>query len=281
MAKVLSISSQVVYGHVGNSCTAFVLQRMGHEVLGLPTILLSNRPGYGAIAGDRTSPEILDRMLKALLSNGWFQDLDAIVTGYLPSLEQVSLCDRWISKIQSLNPNLTYLCDPIIGDEPSGVYLDEAAAEAIRAQLMPRAHILTPNCFELSWLSNKSTLDAASTIAAAQSLGLPAIVVTSAPARGPNTLANILIEANSVCATISDRHTVQAHGTGDFFASHFLGHVLHGHSKQTSLRAATAAIEGILEKSSGRSELSLIETQAEWASKDPPLADLSALPGLR
>ena len=56
MAKVLSISSQVVYGHIGNSAAAFVLQRMGHDVMAVPTIILSNRPGYKAIQGERAGP---------------------------------------------------------------------------------------------------------------------------------------------------------------------------------------------------------------------------------
>ena len=36
--NVLSIQSQVVYGHVGNSAAAFVLQRQGHAVWQVPTI---------------------------------------------------------------------------------------------------------------------------------------------------------------------------------------------------------------------------------------------------
>jgi pyridoxine kinase len=280
MAKVLSISSQVVYGHVGNSSAGFVLQRMGHDVLGLPTIILSNRPGYKHIAGERSDPAMLHKMLEAILSNGWLDGVDAILTGYLTSTSHVELCERWIAKIKGLNTNAVYLCDPIIGDDPSGIYLDEAAARSIRALLVPHADILTPNCFELSWLSGRRISGGASAVAAARSLSLPAVIVTSAPGNGPNTLANILVEGDEACATLSDRRTIHAHGTGDFFASNFLGHTLNGLSRQTSLRAATAAIELILEKSGGKTELSLIETQAEWGASDPALAPLTTLPGI-
>ncbi len=279
MAKVLSISSQVVHGHVGNSCTAFVMQRMGHEVLGLPTILLSNRPGYEAIAGERIDAAKLDAMLEAVASNGWLADVDAIFTGYLPTREHAGLSQKWIARIKSLNPGAIYLCDPIIGDEPGGMYIDESAALAVRDGLVPLADILTPNAFELSWLSDRATGNAAEAIAAANLLSCPAVLVTSAPANMPNSLANILVEASGAAATVSPRQTVQAHGTGDFFASHFLSAKLNGLDNRTALRAATAAINIVLGASVGRGELAIVETQAAWAKSDPALAPLASIAG--
>ena len=179
MAKVLSVSSQVVYGHVGNSTAAFVLQRMGHEVLSLPTVLLSNRPGYGAIAGEPVSPAKLDAMLGALWSNGWLAGVDAILTGYIPTAEHAVLCERWI---KALDRNALYVCDPIVGDEPGGVYIREDAACAIREKLVPLADVLTPNLFELGWLTGRAVADAGGAVEAARSLWKPDVIVTSAPA---------------------------------------------------------------------------------------------------
>ena len=45
--RILSISSQVAYGPVGNSAAVPALQAMGHEVLAIPTVMLSNHPGHG------------------------------------------------------------------------------------------------------------------------------------------------------------------------------------------------------------------------------------------
>ncbi len=280
MANVLSISSQVVYGHVGNSTTAFVLQRMGHGVLSLPTIILSNRPGYKAIAGERTDPQKLAHILEALQSNGWLAGLDAVLTGYLPSPEHVMLCAHWIAKLRLLNPRAIYLCDPIIGDEPDGIYVDEASARSVRDLLVPLADIVTPNAFELGWLSDHKVSDPAAAVSAAQSLSRPAVLATSAPAGISGTIANILIEAEGCAATVSPLRAVQAHGTGDFFASNFLAHKLNGLSSRTALRAAAATIDLVLDRSDGRTELPLVETQADWANGDPPLAALARLPGI-
>jgi pyridoxine kinase len=277
MAKVLSISSQVVYGHVGNSTACFVLQRIGHEVLSLPTVLLSNRPGYRALAGERTDPAELDAMLEAGQANGWLGDVDAILTGYIPTAEHAALCERWITRIKVLNPDTLYLCDPIIGDEPAGIYLEETAARAVREHLVPLADILTPNRFELGWLSGRPIPDAAAAVAAAGALSRPAVIVTSAPADAPNRIANILVEGRDVAATASMRETVQAHGTGDFFAANFLAHKLNGLNNREALQAAAAATAMILAASEGQSELALIETQTLWAGADGAPAALVSL----
>jgi pyridoxine kinase len=280
MAKVLSISSQVVYGHVGNSTACFVLQRMGHEVLSLPSVLLSNRPGYTALAGDRTDPAQLDAMLAAALANGWLGDIGAILTGYIPSAEHAALCERWIRRIKALSPEAVYLCDPISGDEPAGLYINEAAARAIRDQLVPLADILTPNRFELGWLSSRPIPDAAAAVAAARALSRPAAIVTSAPAGARDRIANILVEGLDAAATVSPRLSVQARGTGDFFAAHFLAHRLAGSTNRDALRASTAAMTMILAASEGRSELALIETQALWAGAGLPPAALAPVSSL-
>lgn len=68
---------------------------------------------------------------------------------------------------------------------------------------------------------------------------------------------------------------MQAHGTGDFFASLFLAHKLNGYVASAALRAATAAIDTVLERTAGRSELALVETQDIWAAKEPALAALA------
>ena len=43
---IVSISSQVVYGHVGNCAAVPALQALGFEVLALPTVLLAHHPGH-------------------------------------------------------------------------------------------------------------------------------------------------------------------------------------------------------------------------------------------
>ena len=276
MAKVLSISSQVVYGHVGNSTAAFVLQRMGHEVLSLPTVLLSNRPGYKAIAGEPIDAGKLDAMLGAAWSNGWLAGVDAILTGYIPTAAHAALCEK-VDQGARGRMRCTFATRSS-ATSPAGVYIDEEAALAIREKLVPLASVLTPNLFELGWLSGRAIGGAAAAVDAARSLRRPAVIVTSAPAGAPDRLANMLVEETRTAACVCPRETVHAHGTGDFLAAIFLAHRLNGLSNREALQAAVAAMGHVLAASRGRGELALVDTQAEWARQPPPLAPLAPLP---
>ena len=85
MARVLAISSFLAHGRVGLGAGVPVLQALGHEVIQLPTVILSNHPGHAAVAGQTIAPDHLGAMLAALQTNGWLADIAAIVTGYLPA----------------------------------------------------------------------------------------------------------------------------------------------------------------------------------------------------
>jgi pyridoxine kinase len=265
MSKVLLISSQVVHGHVGNSAATFVLQRFGHETLGLPTVILSNRPGYPAVEGIRLGPELLDTMLEAGLANGWLDGVDAIVTGYLPTRGHVELCSRWLAQLRARRREIIYFCDPILGDAPGGIYIDEDAAEAIRDALLPQADYVTPNAFELSWLSRQDIFSVEDAAAAAKGLARPAVLVTSAPGETPDRMVNLLVKDGRTHAALVSRRAVHAYGTGDAFLSFFIAYLLDGYEPDFALRAATASIDTILDVTGESSELALVASQAAWA----------------
>ena len=50
--NILSIQSDVVYGHVGNAAARFALQRGGHEVWAVLTVLLSSHAGSAKVGGE-------------------------------------------------------------------------------------------------------------------------------------------------------------------------------------------------------------------------------------
>ena len=53
MARVLALSSHVAFGSVGLAAIVPALQWLGHEVIVMPTVVLSNHPGYARFAGER------------------------------------------------------------------------------------------------------------------------------------------------------------------------------------------------------------------------------------
>lgn len=233
--KVLSISSQVVWGPVGNSAAVPALQAKGHEVLALPTITLSNHPGHGAPAGFRTQAEDMARMFAALEAIGALSGLDAVLTGYFASVGQVEEVARLLDRVRV--PFL--LVDPVMGDH-GRLYIPQEVAEAIRDHLVPRASCLTPNAFELSWLADAPVTDQASAIDAAQGLGVAEVLATSVPV-GERELATMLITADETDIVVTPKQDRVPHGTGDFLSGLYLAARL----SQTPEQAFHAAMDGL------------------------------------
>lgn len=256
MARVIAISSQVVSGHVGLNAMVPALQACGHDVTALPTILLSNHPGHGAVAGERIAPELLSGMLDAIDAHGWLRDVDAIVSGYLPSVEHVAFAQQLVGRVRAVSPNASYTCDPVLGDDPKGLYIAEDAATAIRERLLPLADLALPNRFELAWLSGREVTDPASAIAAARQLGPALVVATSVPETG-GRLATLAVAATTSAERTVARRPGVPNGTGDLLAGLFLGLRLGGRSAEDALAASTAVVEAVISTSEGRHELDL------------------------
>lgn len=266
MARILAISSQVVSGHVGLSAMVPALQRQGHEVLPLPTVLLSNHPGKHAAAGTRIDADVMIRILAALERNGRLHGVDAVLTGYLPDAAHVSVVHETISRVRALNPSALFACDPVIGDDPKGIYIDAAAANAIRDRLIRSAGLITPNRFELAWLSGHTVTDPNSAVHAARSLALPLVVATSVPTGG-DRLATLAITADRVAETSVPRRDVVPNGTGDLLAALFVSEYLATRPDLGSaLHAAVGWVDRVLDASAGRDELNLA---ADWLSDRP------------
>lgn len=267
VANVLSMSSQVARGAIGNTAIRFALERLGHTVFALPTILLSNHPGHMVSAGRVVGPTALKEMLDALEKNGWLQEVDAILTGYMPSLDHVAIAVLAIEKIKALNPKVRVMVDPAFGDDPKGLYVDRRAAEAIGAGLLRRADIITPNRFELEWLAGRPVTDTSSAHSAAQTLDPEQVLATSIPS--DDGLLNLVISRGfSVAASVAQRKTVP-HGTGDLFAALYLAQELAGARSADALALATAGIEAVLDITGDKDELDLVGSQDRWADPDP------------
>ena len=273
MPKILSFSSQVAYGHVGHSAGQFALQRLGVEVIALPTVVLSNRPDRPHKAGQRIEPNRLAEMLESLEANGLLGGLDAVFAGYMPSVEHVERVAGCIARLKRGLPDLRVMCDPILGDDPGGLYIPEDTAAAIRDRLIPLADIVKPNRFELGWLRGTTVGSTEEAIEAAWELA-PMVLVTSG-AEPMGKLTNLLICRDGGWLTEVIRREQVPHGSGDFMAALFLGHLVQGRPAPEALALATAGVEAVVEASLESDELRLIESQDQWALPAPwPLEEL-------
>jgi pyridoxine kinase len=267
MSKILSFSSQVAFGHVGHSAAVFAWQRLGIDVIALPTIILSNRPDYSRVAGLPVEPERLAEMLESLHENAMLDGLDAVFTGYMPTAEHVGVITDWLLRLRRQQPDIRVMCDPILGDDPGGLYVPQSAAEALRDRLIPLAEIVKPNRFELGWLRDVEidSLDAA--LEAATQLASMVLVTSGAEPIGK--LTNLLICRDEAWVTEVRRREEVPHGSGDMMAALFLGYLMGGATAPEALALATAGIEAVVEASIGSDELRLVESQDQWAAPAP------------
>jgi pyridoxine kinase len=273
--KILAISSQVASGHVGLSAMVPAWQALGHEVIALPTVVLSNHPGRQPTHGVRIEAEMLAAMVATLDANGRLEGVDAVLTGYLPSAAHAVMARDVVRRCVRKSARTVYLCDPVLGDDPKGLYIDPLAAAVIGNELVPLADIVTPNRFELAWLTGLRVDGVEGAIAAARALGRPLTVGTSIPADGAR-LATVAVGRERVDQLFVARREDAPNGTGDLLAALILDGILAGRLRgdptdACGLAAAVAVIDQILEASVGRAEMDLVGAIAGWhrAGKAP------------
>jgi pyridoxine kinase len=258
--QVLTISSQVAAGPVGNSAIVPALLAMGVTPVAIPTIVLSNHPGHGKPEGMAVSADKLALMLERLAALGFLKDDVVVLTGYFANAEQIEAVAAFLAML----PRSHYLCDPILGDTHKGLYVTDSVACAIRDRLVPLADSLTPNAFELGWLTRNEVRDFA---AARQACGLLAgktVVVTSIPQGAKLTTA--LFEG-SMSSTITRPKLDQVpHGTGDLLSGLLAGRLALGQSLGDSLGFAVAATEHVIAASAGTASLDLASGLKAMAS---------------
>lgn len=234
MSAILSFSSEVVYGAIGNSICCPIWQQMGFDAWSIPTVLLSNHPGLGPARGHTFTLQEMDELLGGMRDNGYLKEVAAVFSGYLGDADQANLITETVDRLKRDNPKLIYCCDPVIGDEEEGLYVKERIAHVIKETLLPRADILTPNLFELSWLTDQEISTEDEAIEAARALHIPTVLITSAPAK-KGSIANLLVTKEVITRHETKQLAEAPKGTGDAIAANLLGQVLGNGADLNSL----------------------------------------------
>lgn len=229
-----------------------MLARAGFTPEHVPTVVFGRHPGLGAPGGGPVPDAVFAGALDGLLAHGAHERARAILTGYFASAEQVRAAAVFIQAAKATNPDLFVLVDPICGDgladgTADGLYVKRETAEALAARLVPLADIVTPNAFELAFLTGRPVTDAVSARAAATALQR-AVLVTSVP-DGPDRLAVLLADGEGDCFAVVDRLEGVPHGTGDLLAALALVASLKGETGQALCDDVTSTCERVIRAS--------------------------------
>jgi pyridoxine kinase len=244
MPSIMTISSHVAYGAVGNRIMVPALEALGISVTALSTVELPWHPGMNAAFGKGGrivhDDAAFAAMIDCLCNAPWLGQMDGMITGYLGSPAQAAAIAKLVLALKHANPAALYLCDPVIGDT-NGLYVPEATANAIRDQFWPLADIVTPNLFEFGWMTGTAAADIAQIIKTAKSLNKHHVVVTSVNA-GTDKTGNLLVTENQSSLISHNRLSPAPNGTGDMLAALFLGHIVQGNVATEALGKAASSV---------------------------------------
>ncbi|SHM31421.1 pyridoxal kinase PdxY [Bradyrhizobium lablabi] len=268
--NVISIQSQVAFGHVGNSAAVFPMQLHGIDVTAVPTTLLSNRPGYPTIRGRVLDAQLVADLLLGIEERGAVDACDMILSGYLGSPDIAAVVADFVARAKARNPGLLYCCDPVLGDRDRGLFVQADIPPVVRDRLCPLADIITPNHFEFEYLagaraSNDKATTTGQVIAQAQTLlarGPSTVVITSAELSDtPDGEIETLAVARSQSWRVrTPKLPISPSGTGDLFASLFASARVQGKNTPEALGHAASAIYAVLERTAaaGTEEMRIV-----------------------
>ncbi|TDP99848.1 MULTISPECIES: pyridoxal kinase PdxY [unclassified Leifsonia] len=271
--KILSIQSAVAYGHVGNSAAVFPLQRIGVEVLPVYTVNFSNHTGYGAWRGPLISPDDVRDVITGIEERGVLGQIDAVLSGYQGSEGIGDVIIDAVARVKAANPDAVYACDPVMGNAKSGCFVAPAIPVLLRERVVPVADIITPNQFELGFLTETSpdTLESTlESVDAARAMGPRTVLVTSVerPEAPADTIEMLAVDDTGAWIVQTPRLPMKANGSGDVTAALFTAHYVRTGDAEMALRKTVSSVFDLLTRTleSGERELQLVESQDSYAN---------------
>lgn len=268
--NILSIQSHVAYGHVGNDAATFPLQRMGVEVWPVHTVQFSNHTGYGSWKGRVFDAGMIGEVVAGIEQRGVLRECDGVLSGYMGSAEiGMAILDA-VATVKRVNPVAKYCCDPVIGDVGRGIFVREGIPQFMKDKAVPAADIITPNQFELDYLSgrpSKTLRQTRDAVVAVHDLGPRVILVTSLLTdETPDDAIDLLASDGSGCFVVrTPKLPLIVNGAGDAIAALFFAHYLQDQNLGEALSSAVSAIFGVLAKTAenGAREIQLVSAQDE------------------
>ncbi|SHJ36924.1 pyridoxine kinase [Roseomonas rosea] len=266
--NILSIQSWVAYGHVGNASAVFPLQRLGAEVWAVNTVQFSNHTGYGAWRGQVFGAELIGDLVQGIEERGALPRCDAVLSGYMGDAAIGEAILGAVARVRAANPAAIWCCDPVIGDVGRGIFVRPGIPEFMRDRAVPLAAIVTPNQFELEWLTGRQVVsleDAKAAVAALQAKGPRTVLVTSLQVEDtPEDSVDLLAgEEGRFWRVRTPKLPISVNGAGDAMAALFLFHRLRWDDSRLALSAATSSIYGLLRRTAEEKSREILTVAAQ------------------
>ncbi|TWE10453.1 pyridoxal kinase PdxY [Rudaeicoccus suwonensis] len=269
--KILSIQSSVAYGHAGNSSAVFPLQRLGHDVWPVYTVHFSNHTGYGEWRGPAFEPDTVRDVITGIEERGVLPSCDAVLSGYQGGEQVGEVILDAVARVKVANPRAVYCADPVMGDVGRGFFVRPGIPEFMRDKVIPAADIVTPNQFELDYLTGDEVRSVADLLAAADAVrdrGPRTVFVTSVQTdeTPADSVQLAVVNDDGAWLVTTPLLPMYVSGAGDATAAIFLAHLLE-ESAAEALADTADSIYSVMERTdrAGTREIQLVASQHEIA----------------
>lgn len=269
MHTVLSIQSHVAYGHAGNSSAVFALQRLGIDVWPVHTVTFSNHTGYGSWRGPLIAAEDVAEVVRGIDDRQVLGQAEALLAGYQGSPDVGKVILEAAALVKQRNPEAVFCADPVMGDVGRGFYARPGIPEFMRDHVVSAADIMTPNLFELEFLTGSVTTTATEVLAAAEKLrqaGPRTVLVTSVVGTDLSSDVMRMFAVNDEGAWMVETPLLERDftGSGDLTTAVFLANLLRSGDCGAALGATASVVYSVLEftHASNKRELELVAGQA-------------------
>lgn len=237
MKRIATIQDFSCVGRCSLTAALPIISAAGIECCGIPTAALSNHTGFPEFY-KRDLTDDLPKITDCLKSLGI--TFDAIYTGYIASVSQMELIEKFIDEFHSGEAPI--FVDPVMGD--SGKLYSQITAdyaEKMRS-LCARADVITPNLTEAALLLELDYNEAPDEhsihemLKRLADLGADSAVITGIP-RG-NDIGFTAYDGKNFSEVFSEKQNLFCMGTGDVFASAMLAALVRGKGFERSLDIA-------------------------------------------
>ncbi len=242
MKRIVTIQDISCVGKCSLTVALPIISAMGSEAAVIPTAVLSTHTAFPSFTFCDLTAEI------APICEHWKRagiDFDAVYTGYLGSFEQIELTERLIADFKK--EKTMVVVDPAMAD---GGKLYKGFTEAFAKRmglLCGKADVIVPNLTEASFMLGVPYVgdgyDEAyikDMLVKLTELGAKTAVLTGVSLEaGKLGVMSYNSESGEYFSYFRERIPESYHGTGDVYASTFVGALMRGRSVEDSLMVAT------------------------------------------
>lgn len=218
----------------------------GFAMTAVTALTAQNTEGVAAVSD--VPPEFIALQMRVVLDD---IGADALKTGMLHHSDVI---EAVTAVIEELTPEIPLVVDPVMVAKGGASLLDESAVATLRARLMPRATVLTPNIPEAEALVEAKIGNVEDMISAAERIAAmgPAAVLVKGGHLPGDALTDVL-SVDGVIETFTDERiaTRHTHGTGCTLASAIAAGLGQGLSLQDAVVRGRAYVREAIRTAPG------------------------------